>query len=212
MISRQKIFFYKMTTDNGGAPTVSGTLLSLAICKPMIRSSARKGSIIFGFGARSTIGERLIYIAEVTDKLFSGNYYKKDEYKNRKDCIYYWQKERLIWKPDSLYHSDGSEILRDVGMPPHDKAKVLLSINFRYLGNKGTEDYKDKYPAIAGAVFKLGQGHRVNHSKMLYSELLKLKREIWEQYPDEKVIGAPIDSDTSKICSGCEGKIAIMHC
>lgn len=32
-----KIYFYKLTADNGGAPCVQDGLLSLAICKPMIR-------------------------------------------------------------------------------------------------------------------------------------------------------------------------------
>ena len=192
MASKQKLFFYKMTTDNGGAPFISDNLLSLAICKPII-------------------GEKLIYIAEVTEKLLLGNYYN-DKYKNRKDCIYYWQDKRLIWRPDSLYHSNGSEILRDVGMPPHTKAKVILSNNFRYLGNKGTEEYKEKYPAIAGAVFKLGQGHRVNHIKKIFNELLKLKDEIWEKYPNIMMIGSPIDSDTSRKCGDCEGDIVKIHC
>jgi hypothetical protein len=33
--------FYKLTADNGGAPCVRYGLLSLAICKPMIRKTAR---------------------------------------------------------------------------------------------------------------------------------------------------------------------------
>jgi len=35
-----KIYFYKLTCDDGGAPCVQDGLLSLAICKPMIRSTA----------------------------------------------------------------------------------------------------------------------------------------------------------------------------
>lgn len=31
------IYVYKMVADNGGAPCVTGNLLSLAICKPKIK-------------------------------------------------------------------------------------------------------------------------------------------------------------------------------
>jgi hypothetical protein len=61
------IYIYKMVADNGGAPCVAAGLLSLAICKPMIRKSAEKGSLIFGFGGK-VYGERLLYIACVTQK------------------------------------------------------------------------------------------------------------------------------------------------
>jgi len=37
-----------MTVDSGGAPCVSNGVLSLAICKPAIRSSATRGNIILG--------------------------------------------------------------------------------------------------------------------------------------------------------------------
>jgi Nucleotide modification associated domain 2 len=43
------IYFYKLTADNGGAPCVRHGLLSLAICKPMIRKTAEEGDLTFGF-------------------------------------------------------------------------------------------------------------------------------------------------------------------
>jgi len=44
-----QIYFYKLTVDDGGAPCAERGLLSLAICKPMIRRTAQKGDLIFGF-------------------------------------------------------------------------------------------------------------------------------------------------------------------
>jgi len=73
------IYVYKMVTDNGGAPCVVGNLLSLAICKPKIRKSAKTGALIFGFGGKK-YRERLIYIARVTDKLEGPTYYQRREY------------------------------------------------------------------------------------------------------------------------------------
>jgi hypothetical protein len=66
--SEPDIYVYKMVADNGGAPCVFRNLLSLAICKPKIRKSAKKGALIFGFGGKD-YQERLIYIAHVTSKL-----------------------------------------------------------------------------------------------------------------------------------------------
>ena len=42
-----KSFVYKLTVDNGGAPCVSEDLLTLAICKPSVRSAADLGA---GYG------------------------------------------------------------------------------------------------------------------------------------------------------------------
>jgi hypothetical protein len=73
-----RIYYYKLTADNGGAPCIDGNWLSLAICKPRIRSTAEKGSLVFGFAANSLhTDNRLIYIACVTEeKLREGAYYK----------------------------------------------------------------------------------------------------------------------------------------
>src|SRR5579885_3415313 len=47
----RKIYIYKLTSDDGGAPCVHDGVLSLAICKPRIRSVAKEGTIILGFAA-----------------------------------------------------------------------------------------------------------------------------------------------------------------
>jgi hypothetical protein len=82
-----KIYVYKMVADNGGAPCVWRGLLSLAICKPMIRKSAQEGDLIFGFGGKSRYKETLIYIAKVTTKPKLGEYYQEPKHSKRPDCI-----------------------------------------------------------------------------------------------------------------------------
>jgi hypothetical protein len=37
---QQRVYFYKLVVDDGGAPCVQNGLLSLAICKPQIRKTA----------------------------------------------------------------------------------------------------------------------------------------------------------------------------
>src|SRR5438876_339194 len=84
-----EFYFYKLTEDDFGAPCVKDGLLSLAICKPMIRAAAKVGDVIFGFAANSLHSDnRLIYIARVTKKLVRGEYYKEAKYERRGDCIY----------------------------------------------------------------------------------------------------------------------------
>lgn len=73
-----KYYIYKMECDDGGAPCVSDGLLSLAICKPKIRSSAQVGDVIFGFAANSLRGRvpdnGLIYVAKISEKVCGERY------------------------------------------------------------------------------------------------------------------------------------------
>lgn len=202
-------YFYKLTTDNGGAPCVTSNLLSLAICKGQIRTTAEQGDWIFGFGGRSSIGERLIYVARITEKIPDGQYYDLSKYQRRPDCIYEWSDDQLRWKVNSKFHEGGSK--SDIGEPPHAKAAVLLSHDFRYFGKAGTEEYKAKYPVLANAVYNLGQGHRLNHSPELENELTALRLELWSNYRKKRV-GAPTDSDLTQMCNAIEGSLACGSC
>ena len=84
-----RLYVYKLMVDNGGAPCVHGNRLTLAICKPRIRSSAGIGDVIFGFAANSLSRDnRLIYIARVTGIEPDGGYYDDDAYAGRPDRIY----------------------------------------------------------------------------------------------------------------------------
>src|SRR5438874_12960386 len=104
-----------MITDNGGAPCVWRNLLSLAICKPMIRRVAEKGALIFGFGGKRH-RERLLYIARVTEKPPIGDYYQESTYSRRPDCIYENVAGAAVRKRRALYHNNLDERKRDVGM------------------------------------------------------------------------------------------------
>lgn len=204
-----EIYVYKMVTDNGGAPYVARGLLSLAICKPKIRSTAEPGALIFGFGAKH-YGERLIYIAEVTEKPDVGDYYRKAEYAPRPDCIYHEVNGRAERKASARYHAQTDERKRDVGMN-FEKAFVLLSDDFRYLGHRGTADYKRDYPAIKNCVENLKQGHRRFHEEALRDELLRLKRSTWRLHGRMKVGHATEDDRTGRCNTDC-GSGAVRGC
>lgn len=192
-----KIYLYKMTTDNGGAPCVKDDLLSLAICKPVIRRVAEKGSIIFGFGGKK-YGERLLYIAEVTDKpIPPGKYYRDKRYKNRTDCIYEEKDGEASLKKNAQYHKSG-ERDHDVGKN-FEKAYVLISTDFRYFGKNGTANYKRRHLAIKSVVEGMGRSFQVNHDDKVREDLLCLKEEMWKN--PKKTQGKPTSSDQRELCN-----------
>jgi hypothetical protein len=181
-----RIFFYKLTADTGGAPCVDRGLLSLAICKPMIRASAKEGDLIFGFAANSLHRDnRLIYVARVTRTLRNGEYYKDERYAGRGDCIYKFQSGHYVWRSGALHHGP-NDIAHDLGeFPDYSRANVLLSTDFRYFGRAGNDEYKSTFPLVRDAVERLGQGERVHHDPVLYDQLLKIADWVWETYPQE---------------------------
>jgi hypothetical protein len=192
------IYVYKLVVDNGGAPCVRKNLLSLAICKPKIRKTAGTGSFVFGFGGKE-YEERLIYIARVTGRLDGDAYYRRRRYAQRPDCIYRVENGHAVRKASAKYHFDSDHRKKDVGLR-FEKAFVLLSTNFRYLGREGTEDYKKRYPKIARLIDDLTQGHRRHHSAKLRKELITLKAEIWRKYR-RMTVGPPTENDRSRPCN-----------
>lgn len=196
--SQQSLYVYKVVADTGGAPCIWRGMLSLALCKPKIRRAAKKGDFIFGFGGK-TYRERLLYIAEVTEKPEVGDYYRAPRFAVRPDCIYKDRDGATERKPSARYHAETDERQRDVGMR-FENAYVLLSRNFRYFGRKGTSKYKQDFPAIKTLVEGLKRGHRVNHSLQLHGELIKLKELVWFEYRI-MILGTPTEHDWTQLCN-----------
>jgi len=207
-----RIYFYKLTNDSGAAPCVQDGLLSLAICKPMIRSTARQGDLIFGFAANSLSQDnRLIYIARVTEKVSEGDYYKRRRFADRGDCIYRYRGDRFVWRRGALHHGP-DDVTHDLGEhPDYPRAQVLLSDDFRYFGAKGTDDYKRRYPWIKRAVETLGRGQRVNLGDELRSELLALMRHEWKR-TSRKVLGQPTTPPSRRVCHRSRYAVFLTEC
>jgi len=194
-------YVYKLTTDNGGAPCVTGNLLSLAICKPDIRRMAQVGDWIYGFGGRD-LGARLIYIANVTRRLERGSYYVDDSYGGRGDRIYRRTHGVYEIREGARYHEGGSELEHDLGKPPEYRSAVtILSANFRYLGKNGTSEYRDRIPELAKLLDELKRKHRVNHSGSVTEALERLQESLWKAHPTSMVLGPPSESDRNKVCN-----------
>ena len=168
----ENFYFYKMTTHSGGAPCVENGMLSLAICKPRIRRTARGGDIIIGFGGKK-LGEKLIYVAKISKVVVTGDYYRDNaSYTNRQDCIYRWQGDELVFKVGSKFHGQEHRD-HDVGLAGQHRnhANVLIADDFVYFGKEGTDDYKHDFDRLKKSIEALTQGHRINHSRELWDQL-----------------------------------------
>jgi Nucleotide modification associated domain 2 len=195
-----KNYLYKLVEDNGGAPCVMRGLLSLAICKPMIRRKAKVGDIVFGFAATSLKPDnRLLYVARITDKVSDGNYYRDRHFASRGDCIYKFKAGKFKWKSGALYHGP-NDLKHDLGKhSKYARASVLLSSDFRYFGSVGTDKYKAKFPEIKRIVEQLGRGHRVRHRGALSRQLLAMQKWVW-RHTRKKVLGRQTSAPSNLIC------------
>jgi hypothetical protein len=176
-------------------------MLSLAICKPMIRTGAEEGDLIFGFTANSLdTHNKLIYAARVTKKLPSGEYYESNKFSSRPDRIYTFQSGRYVRRKDSKFHDKPSDLTHDLGESPNYlRAAVLLSTDFRYFGVNGTDEYKSKYKLIKRGVEGLGRGQRVNLAPELREQFLAMKKWLWGKN-ESRVLGRPTDAPYSSSC------------
>jgi len=195
-----KIYFYKLTVDAGAAPCIKNGILSLAICKPMLRKTAVAGDLIFGFAANSLHRDnRLIYLARVTRALRNGEYFRSSRYTKRGDCIYRFRSGEFVWRKGARYHGP-NDLVHDLGaFPEYPRANVLLSTDFRYFGLAGSDKYKSKFPRVRDAVESLGRGQRVWHGPALRSDLLAMADWLWRT-TRSKVAGRPTSAPIRSAC------------
>ena len=102
-------------------------------------------------------------------------------------------------KDSARYHVKSDQTRKDVGFH-FENAFVLLSKDFRYLGRRGTSDYKHQHEELGGLIARLKRGHRRHYSSTLRAELLALKAEIWRKYRRMRV-GPPSEGDYHRRCN-----------
>jgi len=206
--NEEKIFVYKLTSDDGGAPCVYNNKLSLCICKPRIRKYAKKNDWIIGFGGRNVydLSNGLIYIAQVTEKLSAGDYFKKTEYADRPDCIYKWKEPDRIFefKKRAIFHNEDC-LEHDLGeYPNYNRAFSLLSDKFVYLGKTPVDRYKPLFDKIKPIYKSLPRDFKSNFSLEENKSLNEFIKGIIECFGFGKK-GEPTHTDTTKKCNTCEG-------
>lgn len=210
-----KVYIYKLTTDDGGAPCISDGILSLAICKPAVRSTAQRDNVLLGFAANSLYSNNcLVYVARVTRNLGGRVYFWEPEYATRPDCIYYWNDRYFERKGGAKYHSV-NDLEHDLGEAPgYSRANVLLSErpeNFRYFKGKCPIDYKQEYPHLKLLVERLGQGHRLNFEPELHEELRQFIQRLWNAQSVYRKTTVP-DAPCHDKCSTGDDEFVSVNC
>ena len=154
----QRIFSYIMTVDNGAAPNADNGMLSLAICKPMIRRGAKCGDVIIGISGKKLFngGEReIVYIAKITKVVTMKEY--AVVYPKRKDSIYTSSLELR----ENPYHTEGNRKTDISG------ENVLLSTDFIYYGT-------NHISVPSWYTVDNGRGHRTTKNKPFQTRLIDL--------------------------------------
>lgn len=109
---RNRIWRYVVATDSGYAPCIDRRMLSLCICKPIIRLGAAVGDWVIGFEPkRFGPPTRVVWAGRVSEKLLMGQY--QMQYPRRRDAIY----KLLRITPD------GQEVLEHIGVERHADMK-----------------------------------------------------------------------------------------
>ena len=213
----RRIYFYKMTVDDGGAPCCTfgrSGLWSLAICKPMIRGKAQKGDVVIGFASRQLDPSKqygVVHIAELNESPVSGlEYYApKSRYAKRDDCIYEIDGADYRRRRGARYHTE-DDMDHDLGpAPKRIRARVLVSRNFRFFGRRPPQVDWRRYRALRKRLETLRQGHRVYHAERLCEELETLaaalfRRPFVRNPPHHRSASCSADDDdTSGVCGDC---------
>lgn len=165
-------YFYRMTTDNGGAPCCVQGFWSLAICKPQIRSTAGQGDYVIGFaGQEIDPGNGIIHVARITSKERDGSYYDPDSAFRSRHCIYERVGNRYTQRRNPFHGP--AEMDRDLGAD-RSNTHILVSEEFRYFGRNRLAVDWSQHAELRTVLDNLTQGHRVNHSASVRRSLEEL--------------------------------------
>src|ERR1700733_1814079 len=139
------LYSYTIPVDDGAAPNPFRGLCTLAICKPGIRRSARKGDWVVGLGSKrapsGNLTKHMVYAMRVDRILSLRNYDRvarhrwphripdissSDLSERLGDCIYDYSKQSPKLRPSVHGHKNRKTDLSG--------ENVLISEHFYYLG------------------------------------------------------------------------------
>ncbi len=163
---RSRLYSYILRIDDGAAPNPFRGLCTLAICKPKIRSVAKKGDWVVGVGSKNApsgdLSGRLVYAMKVQQALPWFEYDRraptdwphripdinsKDLSTRLGDCIYDLSAKKARQRPG--VHGPAN-MKTDLG-----GKKVLLSNDFYYFGSRAV-----RLPDALQPICPTTQGHR----------------------------------------------------
>jgi hypothetical protein len=164
----KRLFSYCIPIDDGAAPNPFWDVCTLAICKPVIRRTAKIGDWVVGTGSINApsgdLSSKIVYAMEVTDVMTMAAYddWTKKKCPNKIPDRFSKDPRRVLG--DSIYDfsvtppkqrsgvHDTGNISTDLG-----GENVLLSTNFYYFGKKAID-----LPHYLKSIIHQTQGHKVN--------------------------------------------------
>lgn len=169
------LYSYCISFDAGSAPNPFWGICTLAICKPVIRRTARVGDWIVGTGSMEYgFSNKVVYAMEVTQVLSMPEYdtfckkhlpqklpnFRGSSYKERVgDCIYDFSDTPPTIRQG--VHDEGNR-RRDLG-----GVNVLLSDHYYYFGDTPVD-----LPEHLLAIVKQGQGHKSKSNEQYFQDFV----------------------------------------
>ncbi len=110
-----RIFRYILQTDTGMAPCIDRGRLTLATCKPKIRSSAQPGDWVLGFYPHPFERGLVAWAGWIARKIETGDYER--EFRGRSDAVYRQKADSTFKRLRPDYHPGTNEIRKDLSAP-----------------------------------------------------------------------------------------------
>lgn len=149
MSSRQKeCISYIVVDDCGYAPNPWWGVCTLAICKPVIRKTAKEGDLIVGL-TPSKLGYGLVYAMEVAEILTLGEYYNDWRYQDKKPD--FASNDVRKWMGDNLYEQLGWDHIQ------HTSAHNIYGREQNVLDERKQKDLSGLNVLIAGLFYYFGE-------------------------------------------------------
>ena len=154
--SGYRIFRYVVRQDRGGSPNPFNGWCSLAVCKPMIRRTARVGDWIIGL--RSRVNDEVVYVMRVDEVMMLGEYWRDTRFRSKRPGH--------NTPPDNFYRPGPCgtfvQVENDLHGPRHalqdtSGRHALVSWHFWYFG-----DQSPQLPTDLVHLVHSGQGHALH--------------------------------------------------
>jgi hypothetical protein len=193
-----RIYRYIHVSDDGMAPCSDDGLLTLATCKPTIRSVARVGDWVAGFYPSPWSPGTVSWAAQIARKLDHFAYQAANE--SRSDAVYALGRDGKPTRLRPDYHPNEGDMKKDLSAPVliFDQAKTW------YFGDKPAD-----LPASVLHLAAMGQGHRVNFRQAGDYERFC---EWLDSCGSPGILSAPRDTTACKPCGGRRAARRVAVC
>lgn len=217
--SKPRLFTYTIPADDGAAPNPFNGMCTLAICKPKIRSVAKRGDWVAGLGSKDAssgdLSGCLVYAMEVEEVMSLAEYdrHAAQQWPHRipnvkslslqerlGDCIYDFSSGSPRQRPG--VHGPGN---KDADL---NGKNVLISRHFFYFGAKAIP-----LPEELLGICHQTQGHKSNCNEQYFAPFVDWIKSL--SLEPGQLYGWPdyiVDWDNIAACGGCTARFDNARC